>query len=453
MHLMYPTFVLATVESQDARVIEVDHRSILVEVPADLPSRADMVLDVFHIEKHQYETFRFPDCRRIEHDRAPYSTLSRYQFGRPLNASPETYRRAIDRLSRFAEALAGRTSPRRLQSLGLLEDSSASYPFDRDSDDFSSVEEQYEHWFRRPHGQVQNKAFSELLAGVELAFCLNTPDLADHFARAGLEDVVHERLAPFHLEEHALFASGFQRVYIGNEFCPALFPDRGTRARIFQRLGDNPQPVTFCLSYLTEDRVGLVDALLEELAAWCEATRTRCEVVLNDWGTLHMLASFRDHLVPVLGRLLNKRKKDPRVAWWRGYRQHAEMLAENSLNCAGFRNFLRDYGVRRFEFEECGRLCSVPPGNHSLHVPFFQVTTSTACRVCARPWEQREGDSALASISASQCPDTYRLYPKHLNMIGKGNTVYGFCDGPLRDPTVLKNHMARGIDRLVFSTP
>lgn len=37
-------------------------------------------------------------------------------------------------------------------------------------------------------------------------------------------------------------------------------------------------------------------------------------------------------LVPVLGRLLNKRKKDTRTKWWWGFEEFRKELGENALN-------------------------------------------------------------------------------------------------------------------------
>ena len=52
-------------------------------------------------------------------------------------------------------------------------------------------------------------------------------------------------------------------------------------------------------------------------------------------------------LKPVLGRLINKRKKDPANDWKWGCADFKKYLEENNLNCKHFSDILRTYNVYR----------------------------------------------------------------------------------------------------------
>jgi hypothetical protein len=88
----------------------------------------------------------------------------------------------------------------------------------------------------------------------------------------------------------------------------------------------------------------------------------------------------KPHLKPVLGVLLNKRRKDVRLPYKHGIGNHVDSLAENNLNCGFYQNYLKNtLNIQRFEFESCGYKVTIPDGHHSLHLPFSrQIPRSIA---------------------------------------------------------------------------
>ena len=92
--------------------------------------------------------------------------------------------------------------------------------------------------------------------------------------------------------------------------------------------------VTVAFSSIQEDRLAQTEQLLTRLDQWCEqqetsrAEKKRLEVVVNDWGLAH-LVKRTEHLIPCLGTLLNKRKKDPRMSYKMGDKT---LLEQNNLN-------------------------------------------------------------------------------------------------------------------------
>ena len=85
------------------------------------------------------------------------------------------------------------------------------------------------------------------------------------------------------------------------------------------------------LDYITE--------LLDEINRWCEEKRQSVEIVVNDWGMASLVKKSRRNLIPSLGILLNKRRKDPRIPFKKGEQKWFE---RNSLNAGFYRNFLEE---------------------------------------------------------------------------------------------------------------
>ncbi|MCM2266998.1 MAG: hypothetical protein NDI60_04405 [Elusimicrobiales bacterium] len=91
---------------------------------------------------------------------------------------------------------------------------------------------------------------------------------------------------------------GYDRVYIGSEFCQNKLPSAAAFLRL-EKLFKGP--VTLATPLLTDGGLDQALALIKKLAA---AKRKKpLEVVVNDWGLLRLLK--KNKLVrPVLGRLL-----------------------------------------------------------------------------------------------------------------------------------------------------
>lgn len=53
----------------------------------------------------------------------------------------------------------------------------------------------------------------------------------------------------------------------------------------------------------------------------------------------------KPHLKPVLGVLLNKRRKDVRLPYKHGIGNHVDSLAENNLNCGFYQDYLKIHSI------------------------------------------------------------------------------------------------------------
>lgn len=94
--------------------------------------------------------------------------------------------------------------------------------------------------------------------------------------------------------------------------------------------------VTLTFSYIREFMLENTGQLIEKLENWCEENKVTLEIQVNDWAMAEMLKG-KVLFVPVLGILLNKRRKDPRLHYKTGTMEQIgadadKYLSENNLN-------------------------------------------------------------------------------------------------------------------------
>lgn len=238
------------------------------------------------------------------------------------------------------------------------------------------------------------------------------------------------------------------RLYIGNQFCHLLFPERKLLFKIIEKAAAEQVEITLVFSYIREYMLDYITELLDEINRWCEEKRQSVEIVVNDWGMASLVKKSRRNLIPSLGILLNKRRKDPRIPFKKGEQKWFE---RNSLNAGFYRNFLeREYGIQRFEWESCGYKQQIPPGKNSLHIPFYQTNTSQYCPLGAVCETGERGRQKLAKKCPGYCTEYALLYPEHLHMIGRYNSLFGIDMRILKEEEILKNYIQNGVDRVVI---
>jgi hypothetical protein len=292
--------------------------------------------------------------------------------------------------------------------------------------------------------------FAELATHVEHAFSVSTPAGYDAVLDLGCSEAFRQSLETAGLFSHGLFSTQFRRLYVGNEFCPHLFPEVDRLLALLEVGRAEGLGLTVTSGYLMEHTVEATTDLLRSLEEWSGEKRTPVEIVVNDWGCLDLLRRVAPRLTPSLGKLLNKRKKDPRVRWYWGHHKHAHELQENSLNTAWYRRHLDGLGVRRFEFEPGPMRARIPGPGHSLHYPYYYTNASVFCMLHAEVTEFYAGKQRLVKSCPRYCTDFCYVFPDHLKLVGKGNAVFGFDDEILVEPGSLRTYIDQGIDRMVF---
>lgn len=253
------------------------------------------------------------------------------------------------------------------------------------------------------------------------------------------------------------------RIYIGNQFCHLLFPDEKELFMMLEKAYKESLGITIAFSYIREFMLKPIEELINRLAQWCKEKDTCIEIVINDWAMADIIAKqnaelaikkseaineMRQYLIPCLGILLNKRKKDPRFPYKKGDKS---LYSQNNLNADFYRKYLQsEFGIQRYEWESCGYEQEFPQGKNSLHLPYYQTNTSQYCPLYAICTTGNRGIQHLVKECSHYC-SIYRLsYPKHLNITGRFNSLFGIDKELLNHPEKIKAYANAGIDRLVI---
>ena len=263
----------------------------------------------------------------------------------------------------------------------------------------------------------------------EFALELDHPRVYTQFLNQRLDDFLTAYQARYPAFQNWMRGRKTDRIYIGNAFCHLLFPEKELLFALLEKANRESLQVTLTFSYVREYQIQETEELLQKLQQWCEKQKTKLEVEINDWAMADMLKGALPDLVPCFGRMLNKRKKDPRMTYKKGTR---ECLRENSLNAEFYQEYLsQEFGIQRLEWESCGYEQKFPDPaakmkveNH-LHLPFYQTNTSQYCTLYAG---SAYGDRSVQHLLTScdkRCEWQAYLYPQHLEMVGRYNSLFG----------------------------
>lgn len=220
--------------------------------------------------------------------------------------------------------------------------------------------------------------------------------------------------------------SHYSRLYFGNEFCERLIPSAAELDQVLAFTEQQNLDLTFVSPYVTDKGLHRLEGLLEKLVE----KRPGSEVVFNDYGVLRRLNSRYSRLKPVLGRLLNRMKRGPRLMMVidRLPRSTVEYFRSSNLTVPTLGHFLDINRVGRVELDNVlqGVGFTLDRLEGSLYIPYVYVSTTRLCLVnaCDRP--ERE-----AMIGIFPCGKECRKYTFYLSnpimpdmLIRKGNTIF-----------------------------
>ena len=217
----------------------------------------------------------------------------------------------------------------------------------------------------------------------------------------------------------------FQRVYYGDEFCDRLIPSETELKEVMDEVKEKGLSFTFVTPYVTE-------AGLNKLIKLFSVLPEKTEVVVNDWGAFRVIKERFSGLVPVLGRLMVKLKRGPRIAGFLDSlpREAVDHLKRTNLGVPVYSKFLTDNNISRAEIDNPLQgfdLSDVPKEiKLSLYIPFAYVTTTRFCLTANCDDADKKG-----IIGVFPCGKECRKYTFYLDnpvmnkmLIRRGNTIF-----------------------------
>ena len=422
---------------KEIQITEVAEEGFCFRTVSDTASPQKLELCFYDIEKAEYCTVditEFEICRDEETD---FFT----QF--LVWSEQEDYRRQVQKLVRQYS----RYIRLKLEDDGELEREMTGYPSELDDKHCHRLEEQKRYWFTETKKQTEINI--EIPEHIEFALELDRQKLYTTYLTRSLSDFYQDYLRKNYLWRSGLELRVPDRIYIGNQFCHLLFPEEAILFSMLEKAKKELTAVTLSFTYLRETLLEDTFMLLRKIDHWCGRNGLETECVINDWGMADFIKKETRHLVPCLGMLLNKRKKDPRITYKKGDRR---LYSQNSFNAGFYQEFQRDsFGIERAEWEACGYMQDIPTGKNSLHFPFYQTNTSQYCPLYAMQKEGNRGRQQFIGKCPHYCESSVFLYPKHLNMIGRYNSLFALDRDFVEGAGQLKRYADSNIDRFVLN--
>lgn len=257
----------------------------------------------------------------------------------------------------------------------------------------------------------------------EICISLQEPGLYSLYLNHPIQDF----LSAYSAEKQTPKITSLHRLYIGNGFCRRLFPERQTLAQLLSKAASENLAVTLVTA--PDPRIP------EEILAAYSG-----EMLVSDWGLLHRLQKH-PQIEPVLGTLLNKRRKDPRMCCKPDL--NPDLLRQSSVNSPEYLAFLQSLGVCRVEFERCGYAYDLPACKCSLHLPFYQTNTSVYCPTRALCEHGDRGAQTDDGGCPGYCLSNGIIFPAHLKLFARWNSLFAVDDRPPDFPP--------GFDRIVLN--
>lgn len=392
---------------ENAHIFALSPRSVYLRSLNACPADSVLTLALYRPERGDYE-FHTPNDLHIESvQRHNGAVLTRFSFEDPDCAA--AIRRMLDAYARYLEIKS-------TEGAGAYAAYAMGYPADADDIFLPDLQSQRGHW------ASMLSPLPEMPPQTELAVELNCPELWKLYLNHPLESFMRAYARCRALAPHRLPPRLPKRLYIGNACCRHLFPEEG----MLNALIEKAQAEGLALSFVSAElRVHSTDLADRQIVL---AQDQHAELVVNDWGMLMRASKRLQAGQIVLGTQLNRRRKDPRLPYKAGFDTQGALLTRNNLNDPGWIALLREMGVKRFEFESCGYAPEPPSGHHSLHLPFCQTNTSLWCPVRALCLHGNRGRQSDAPNCPRYCEQNVLLYPAHLKMLGRWNSLFALDD-------------------------
>lgn len=412
--------IACRVGNKDVHILGISPRTVVLRSAEVLPA-GPITLFFYQPESGEYQSYILNDYEIGEAQRENGAVLSRFFFEDAACAAH--IRKALNDYARYVET-------RSTEGVSAYGRETTGYPLEMDDIYPQSIEDARRSWFSR---------LPKLNPGQDcsLAVSLNCRELWSLYLTRPVSEFMDAYAAARPIPRDILPDRIPDRIYIGNEYCRFVFPSKEELNALIVKAHDENIAVTLVTAELRSGGEAQADAL------FAFAARHNLEVEINDWGMLNRAQPFAKEFPILLGTQLNRRRKDPRMPWKAGMTNHTNLLARNALNDAFYRSFLTELGVRRFEYESCCLPTELPEAPCSLHLPFYQTNTSLWCPLRAACVNGDRGRQSFADNCPAWCEENMFLYPLHLGMLGRWNSLLAVDHELSRIPI--------GIDRWVLN--
>jgi hypothetical protein len=236
----------------------------------------------------------------------------------------------------------------------------------------------------------------------------------------------------------------YTRLYYGMEFCERLLPSKDEMEKVIEFVKQNNAKLTFVTPFVTDKGIEDLEGLFKLLKI---KDNKDLEIVINDYGTLVLLKKLNLDCEIILGRLLTKQKRGPRImniknnlpkpAW--------EHFRKSNVDVPSFLKFLEENNIRRVELDNVlqgiGDNFSNLSVKGSLYYPYAYITVTRLCLLNLKgPTPKIDDCSKDCQRHSFLLENKTMPVPIHLH----GNTQF------LKNEDLPNDLEEKGFDRIVY---
>lgn len=215
-------------------------------------------------------------------------------------------------------------------------------------------------------------------------------------------------------------------IYVGDSYCPLLFPRPDSYQSLIAHCKQYQQKLVFQLAPVSESLLQEICKQLQCLNQQLLAESYPCEIEVGDIGMLQYCKNLNGFARVSKGPLLCKKRKDPRFKYQKTDMQYweADSFADSEIP------------------EGKTILQNLDESEDAVYLPYYQTNTGTFCTLQAlRKNGDRSRQTRILHCSGI-CEKHSILYPSHLDMVGIGNSLYGFNkESLLQDFRIIKKRI------------
>lgn len=183
------------------------------------------------------------------------------------------------------------------------------------------------------------------------------------------------------VENLKYITNSYSRLYFGNEFCERLLHSKKDLDGVISFVKENNLKFSYVTPYVTNSGLNILNDNISHISKKLENP----EVIINDWGVMRLAKSYE--IQPVLGRLLTKMKKGPRILnYINDYpKDMIEHFQKSNVELPIFQEYLIKQSIKRVELDNALQGINMNFSNTnlnaSLYYPFVYLTTTRRCLI------------------------------------------------------------------------
>lgn len=440
-----PSVFYCFTEGVDVRTLYIENNTIVFECCKDIETISEIKMAILNLDNFEYEELFFDKCKISEKTQLTFKYQYKVTIESDNNENILRLNSLLEQINNV-EGIFDETYNGKNDLLKTKKKNMEHYEYEDDKNICKNIEQQKNLWY-----DFQNSNVS-LPKNVELAFVVSEYKIYKDVLKYGFKQEFRNCLEEVNIDKIKFFNKELSHVYIGNDFCINLFPTEEMLTQLINQAYEEKLGITICYPPLVQQRLEQTKKMLKVVEEFCKQKQIKIELVVNDWGMIQLLKEEEINCFKlVLGRLLNKRKKDSRMKNRMGFEKYKLEFGRNNLCSEPFGKIMDKCLITRCEFEATQFFNEIPEGNHTLHFPFYQTNTASNCLIYANCKNKSVIQQEYPEHCPHYCSEFYFSFPKHLNVIGKNNSLFVFDKNIFLDQEIVDKYVECGIDRFAYT--